>query len=1083
MGSGSSSVSINKDISGDFALDVSGATKIRGAMEVDSFKVNGQEVNGTGTISTLTVTLDSSLNGKLSVGQDLSVNGNLYVAKRALFSGDVSINANVRLGSGSSLIAVNKDITAGIALDVSGLTVLRNALYVFSDVSFNNKLSVGGDVSFNNKLSVGGDVSFNNKLSVGGDVSFNNKLSVRGDVSFNQNLSVGQDLSLNGNLYVSKRALFLGDVSLNKNVQMGSGSSSVAINKVISQDFALDVNGATKFRGAMDVEGNFTINGVPVSAGSALLTGNVQVGTNNGFVTVDKPYFYLDPLLIIYYDFDTSINGGTQIKNIASASSTYDGVFNVTSGGSTTGMIDTTVFYNGKQNNTSLASFKNNPPSNNFGIRIGAGTVPVSSIMSFSFWVYKKSRTIDAGDRDRVFHFTDSETTTQLSGENNTIALDVISNGTIVPVITKGGGTTPSSLITPSLPIVSYDLGASTWNHVVWTINGTKSSIYINGSLTQNDTLSENITLNTSTTRYIGAIAYSFTNTSQLTRDFSGNIDDFRYYKDKALNYAEIYQLYNNRFYTLDICGGFLANGSSVIYEPVGSKAGANSGSLTLLHGDASGSSSIMFKSVNDPLEYGYIQYEENSAGSTGYHYGLMTIGIENDAGTGASYMSQADRISLFPSGGTGFVGVNTKTPQYSLDVSGTLNTNADATINGVSIGRGAGNVYTNTVVGNEALYSNSGTQNVAVGNQALYTNSGTQTVAVGYEALFQNSGTQNVAVGYLAAGYTNIGSRNTFLGALTDSDLNGNWSNSTAIGYNARITASNQIKLGTNTESTFVGSALRLNPTSTHCDIKNLNTGYNLNFGIGTTDYLTVNASGITVTGTTNAIGPATTYANRISNPLSGGLIVSGTNGGRIVLGSYLTTGALACAIQASDYYLDGGTMKDHGAPLLLNQLGGAVGISVNAITSGYTLDVGGNVQATGYNASSDYRIKKNVVPLDLTFNVDLLKPVSYYLKDDKDAHLNIGFIAHEVQEVYPYLVSGVKDGSFNQSINYNGFIGILTNEIQVLKKKVSDQEARIVEQERKALEQEAQLAEQSAKALDQDQRIQALEKMMMNK
>jgi len=129
-------------------------------------------------------------------------------------------------------------------------------------------------------------------------------------------------------------------------------------------------------------------------------------------------------------------------------------------------------------------------------------------------------------------------------------------------------------------------------------------------------------------------------------------------------------------------------------------------------------------------------------------------------------------------------------------------------------------------------------------------------------------------------------------------------------------------------------------------------------------------------------------------------------------------------------------------------------------------TVQVFGDINAISYNASSDYRIKKNVMPLDLTFNVDVLKPVSYVLKDDKDAKLQIGFIAHEVQEVYPFLVNGVKDGSFNQSINYNGFIGILTKEIQVLKKKVSDQEER--------------LASQEAKALEQDARIQALEKMM---
>jgi hypothetical protein len=39
-------------------------------------------------------------------------------------------------------------------------------------------------------------------------------------------------------------------------------------------------------------------------------------------------------------------------------------------------------------------------------------------------------------------------------------------------------------------------------------------------------------------------------------------------------------------------------------------------------------------------------------------------------------------------------------------------------------------------------------------------------------------------------------------------------------------------------------------------------------------------------------------------------------------------------------------------------------------------------------------------------------------------------------VQEYFPFLVSGVKDGPEIQSINYTGLIGVLTKEIQELKK-----------------------------------------------
>ena len=88
-------------------------------------------------------------------------------------------------------------------------------------------------------------------------------------------------------------------------------------------------------------------------------------------------------------------------------------------------------------------------------------------------------------------------------------------------------------------------------------------------------------------------------------------------------------------------------------------------------------------------------------------------------------------------------------------------------------------------------------------------------------------------------------------------------------------------------------------------------------------------------------------------------------------------------------------------------------------------------------FNATSDYRIKENIKILNLSeYSVDYLKPVIYNHIDTKE--INIGFLAHELQEYYPFLVAGVKDGENKQSINYIGLIGVLTKEIQELKKRV---------------------------------------------
>ena len=90
----------------------------------------------------------------------------------------------------------------------------------------------------------------------------------------------------------------------------------------------------------------------------------------------------------------------------------------------------------------------------------------------------------------------------------------------------------------------------------------------------------------------------------------------------------------------------------------------------------------------------------------------------------------------------------------------------------------------------------------------------------------------------------------------------------------------------------------------------------------------------------------------------------------------------------------------------------------------------------ALTFNSSSDYRIKENIQNLDESFNVDKLRPVTYTNKNTKKQ--DIGFIAHEVQEEFPYLVSGEKDGEEMQSLNYIGLIGVLVKEIQELKKRV---------------------------------------------
>jgi hypothetical protein len=105
--------------------------------------------------------------------------------------------------------------------------------------------------------------------------------------------------------------------------------------------------------------------------------------------------------------------------------------------------------------------------------------------------------------------------------------------------------------------------------------------------------------------------------------------------------------------------------------------------------------------------------------------------------------------------------------------------------------------------------------------------------------------------------------------------------------------------------------------------------------------------------------------------------------------------------------------------------------------------LVVGGKATAVSFNATSDYRVKADVQVLDGAYVVDRLRPVSYTntLSNQKD----IGFLAHEVQEEFPFLVTGEKDAEVYQSLNYIGLIGVLVKEMKDMKAEMVTLKAKV--------------------------------------
>jgi hypothetical protein len=201
------------------------------------------------------------------------------------------------------------------------------------------------------------------------------------------------------------------------------------------------------------------------------------------------------------------------------------------------------------------------------------------------------------------------------------------------------------------------------------------------------------------------------------------------------------------------------------------------------------------------------------------------------DADTAKYTMTTANFTGTLQNGGSNVVvdtDIGSTVQAYDadtakLDVAQTFTANQtfsnDIAVNGLTVGKGANALSTNTALGVSALASGSlsGTQNTGIGWGSLFSNTtGSPNTAVGYGSLFLNTtgnantaiGTEalrsnttassNTAVGYQAL-YLTTGGNNTALGRESGDTLT-TGSNNTLIGFNAQpssATVSNEVTIG----------------------------------------------------------------------------------------------------------------------------------------------------------------------------------------------------------------------------------------------------------------------------------------------
>jgi hypothetical protein len=120
---------------------------------------------------------------------------------------------------------------------------------------------------------------------------------------------------------------------------------------------------------------------------------------------------------------------------------------------------------------------------------------------------------------------------------------------------------------------------------------------------------------------------------------------------------------------------------------------------------------------------------------------------------------------------------------------------------------------------------------------------------------------------------------------------------------------------------------------------------------------------------------------------------------------------------------------------------------------SGGYTIfrnNVGGwvgYVIGDGFHNGSDERLKKDIVDLgDMNglAAIDQLRPVTYYWRDEANGTgQELGFIAQEVQKLFPQVVSNGPDGMLG--LNYSALVVPMVKSIQEQQKEIEDLQKQI--------------------------------------
>lgn len=386
-----------------------------------------------------------------------------------------------------------------------------------------------------------------------------------------------------------------------------------------------------------------------------------------------------------------------------------------------------------------------------------------------------------------------------------------------------------------------------------------------------------------------------------------------------------------------------------------------------------------------------------------------------------------------------------------TANVSGTANITTlvatnDATISGLTVGKGAGAVSTNTALGASALATNtSGANNTFLGwSSGYYNTTGSSNTAVGSQAYAQGgssaTGSFNVAIGQLALQATTTASNNTAVGYQAGY-TNSTGGDGTYIGRRAGYVV-------TGGANTFVGESAGVAATT---GIQQTFIGQGAGSAITTGSKNTIlgaysgNQGGLDIRTASNFIvlsdgdGNPNGYCDNIarwwfgkggsSNTYDGNVILSGSSAsgyGPKIVGS--ANGSAAWNIGSYSSIFSG-----------VNQYFSCVNTSGGVYLNG--------ASATSWTAVSDETRKVIIEDItDATNKVSTLRTVIGRLKTDDETVRRPYLIAQDVQKVLPEAVSESEDKEGPVlGLSYTEVIPLLVASIKELKAEVDSLKAQI--------------------------------------